>query len=194
MTQAVHIPNGAILNCYLPKKRGSLKRAIMNAEAQLIKKKFGFEKLLNHTALIERQNKNVLIWEASVKRGIAPTELSLYTSDAFFIITTGTYVEGSQAMDTIKSQSGVPYDFRSWLTYLKYIISGDWDQETNYKQYSKKWFCSEIVDEAHKLSSEPFKSTPNHVYNFTRSNEIWSGTYNDLVYGIKQGSIKVGHE
>lgn len=190
MTDQIKIPSGAILNCYLPKKKGSIKRSIMNLEAKIIKKKFGFEKLLNHTAVIEKSKDNVLIWEATVFRGVAPTELSLYNEDCVFIITQA-LEKGSTILERIKSQSGKSYDVKSWFTYLRFIVSGKWAKKQTFAEYSKKWFCSEIVDYAAQLSETPERSTPNHVYQFTKHNELWSGTYADLRYGIKTSSILI---
>lgn len=191
MSKVISIPNGSILNCFLPKKKGSLKRFIMNAEAKLIQKQEGFEKLLNHTALIEYDGTNVLIWEASVIRGVAPTDLDLYSDDAVFFITHGDKIEGSQALSRLKKQSGKKYDVKSWVTYLKYIVSGKWTGKTSFSEYSKKWYCSELVDYSCELSETPYKSTPNHVYKYTKHNEIWSGTYLDLRYGLINGTIKI---
>lgn len=190
MDNPIIIPNGAILNCYLPKKKGSLKRAIMNAEAKLIQKRLGFEKLLNHTAMIERIGSHHLVWEASVIRGVSPTELSLYSDDAVFIITTSD-LSGETALLRLKSQSGKSYDVGSWWDYAKFLVSGRWKGDTEFKDYSKKWFCSEVVDYANDLSQNPFQSTPNHVYRYTKQNEVWSGTYADLVYGLKMGTIQI---
>lgn len=185
------IPQGAILNCYLPKKKGSLKRAVMNIEANLIQKSEGFEKLLNHTAVIEQTHSSVLIWEATVNRGVAPTELSRYAQDVVLIITHNTIRGNIEGLAFIKSQSGVKYDVKSWFVYLRYLVSGKWTGKTSFEEYSKKWYCSEIVDAGYKLSDTPYKSTPNHIYSYTKHNEIWSGTYADLVYGLKNQTIKI---
>lgn len=190
----VVIPSGAILNCYMPKKRFSLKRTIMNLQAQLVRKLEGFDTLLNHTATIERDGDAVLIWEATAGRGVAPTEISRYSADAFFYITlpdNWTESEGKKALNKIKLESSVKYDFPSWVIYLKYLVSGKWTGSTSYKDYSKRWYCSEVIDHSFGLTPTPWRSTPNHVYRATKQNEIWYGSYVDLVFGLKRGNIKV---
>lgn len=190
MSNKLVIPNGAILNVFLPKKKGSLKRRIMNIEAKLVKKFFGFERLLNHTAMLEQTPDNLLVWEARVLGGVSATHIENYAKDAFFFITHNN-IEGNLALSRVKSQAGKSYDVRSWYVYLRYIISRKWKGDTTFEEYSKKWFCSELVDYAHMISETPEKSTPNHVYKDTRHNEIWAGTYADFIYQLNNGAITI---
>lgn len=190
MNNLVHIPNGAILNCYLPKRKGSLKRSIMNIEAKIIQRHHGFSELLNHTAMIEKtESGTVLVWESSVGRGVGPVELSLYDQDAVFIITHGDSITGAEALHRLKEQSGKDYDVKSWGVYLRFLVSGKWAGGTSYAEYSHKWFCSELVDNSWRLSETPYQSTPNHVYHYTAHNTKWIGTYTDLVYQLKKQTL-----
>lgn len=161
----------------------------MNIEAAIIKKKYGFSKLLNHTAMIEKTENNILIWEATVNRGVAPTALHLYENDVVFIITSSPFQKPSRALEILKNESGKGYDVKSWFVYFKYLVSGKWSGGTSYSDYSKRWFCSEIVDDANSLSPTPWYSTPNHVYEYTKDNEHWSGTIEQFKAGLNNNSI-----
>lgn len=191
MSKPILIPTGSILNCFLPPKKGNLKRIIMNAEAQLLHNKMGGE-LLNHTAVIEKSGANILIWEASVIRGVCPTELTLYTPDCVFIITRPNMESDLKlGLERLKSQSGKRYDFKSWFTYLRFFITNRWKGETTEGKYSEQWFCSELVDWAYDLSNESYKATPNHVYERTKQNELWRGNYAQLRSAISKGEILI---
>lgn len=180
--EKVNIPNGAIINCLLPKKRGNLKRWIMNLEARVIKKKFGFSTLLNHTAVMEITPHAVLIWEASVFSGVRPINLELYEDDAEVIITKATkphHYSPKTALKFFEKEAGKKYDVKSWGVYLKYLITGRWKGGTTAAEYSKLWFCSEIAAACYNMK-EPYKATPNHVFAETNDQILWKGTIKEL--------------
>lgn len=179
---AINIPNGAILNFYLPKKRGNLKRWIMNLEAKVIKRKYGFSKLLNHTGIIEITSNNVLIWEASVFSGVRPINLELYEDDAHVTITTAKkphHFTPKRALSFFEAESGKKYDIKSWSVYLKYLLTGRWKGGTTPAEYSKLWFCSEITAACYNMK-EAWKATPNHVFAETNDSIVWEGTIKEL--------------
>lgn len=135
--------------------------------------------------------KTVLIWEAAVIGGVKPTELSLYSKDAMFYITYGDNQDNEIALDRIKAQSGKGYDVKSWGVYLKYLFTGKWKGGTSYEEYSKKWYCSELVDEAWSITQKPWYSTPNHVYRETSHNLLWKGNCVEFTNQLKNGGLKI---
>jgi hypothetical protein len=182
------IPQGAILNCYLPKKAGSLKRFIMNVEAFIIKRKTGSTELLNHTAIIEKTKGVVLIWEASVTKGVCPVAIDLYDEDVQFIITSS--ANNIEGLDRVKSQSGKKYDIKSWFQYAKFLVTHKWKGATSEQEYSKQWFCSELIYWANYLGADVEKATPNHVYDKTKHTEHWRGTSAQLQELVVTNQIK----
>lgn len=180
------IVSGDILNCYLPRRSGSLKRLIMNVQASIFAKKYGVK--LNHTAMIEVLPEGALVWEASLKGGVRPVLLSEYDIDALITITRP--MQPDKAMFRMKAQTGKKYDFRSWLTYLNYLFTGKWNGKKDIESYSSRWFCSELVDHCAQISTEPWFSTPNHIYHATKDFTVWAGTLPELIIFINQQNDK----
>lgn len=190
MKQPINIPSGAIMNVFLPKKKKSLKRWIMNLESKVVKKRYNFTEELNHTAVIERDGDNILLWEAKVIGGVSATHLDQYSQDAEFIITIPPMWRVG-GLSWIKSQSGINYDFKAWFQHLRYIITGKWKGQVQEEQYSKEWFCSELVDRAFQITETPYLSTPNHIYAATKQSEVWRGTYSEFVDQLNSNQIKI---
>lgn len=174
----IKINQGAILNCLVPKKAGSIKRFIMNLEASIMKRTLSVTELLNHTAVIEKTNGCWLIWEASVTKGVCPVNLDLYDDDVQLIITR--HVNNREGLEKIKTQAGKRYDIKSWFYYANFLVTHKWKGSTTEQEYSKQWYCSELVYWANSLGEDVPKATPNHVYEKTKIETIWRGSVSEL--------------
>lgn len=188
--KSIKIPSGSIINVNAPNKKGSLKRWIMNAESRLVRKRYRFEELLNHTAIIEKDGSNILIWEAKVIGGVSATAIAQYPEDLDIIIT-GVQSEKNRrtGLSRFKAEAGKKYDFKSWWKHLWYIITGKWKGDTDFNHYSKEWFCSELTDHSFELTQTPYLSTPNHIYEATKHNQYWRGKFSEFVELINTGKI-----